>query len=95
MLSPYLLPDEQQDDFGFTSGAAGNWVISDKLLAGGSRTLSFAGIGPSVQLVVDPQGVEGVNACRLAVENPAERGIYIPVLPKCVTSIQALCTLIP
>ncbi len=90
-----LLPHPDPYDFGFTSDAGGNWVISDELFTGGSRTLSFAGVRQSSQLVVNPQGVEGVNTCSLVVENPTMVGIDIPVLAKCVTSIQALCAPIP
>lgn len=90
-----LLPHPGPYDFGFTSDTGGNWVISDDIPIGGSRTLSFAGVRQSSQLVVNPQGVEGVNTCRLVVENPTVIGIDIPVLAKCVTSIQALCTPTP
>ncbi|MBW1906441.1 MAG: hypothetical protein JRH14_14015 [Deltaproteobacteria bacterium] len=89
-----LLP-QAPHDFAFTSDAGGNWVVSDQLLAAGSRTLSFAGVGYENQLVVDPVGVEGVNTCGLAVENPTVIGIDIPVRPKTVTRVQALCAPIP
>lgn len=82
-------------DFAFTSGADGSWVVSDQLLAAGSRTLSFAGVWLDNQLVVDPMGVEGVNTCDLAVENPTVLGINIPLLPKTITRVQALCAPIP
>jgi hypothetical protein len=82
-------------DFGFTNDAGRNWVISEELLAAGSRTLSFAGVRQDSQLVLNPQGVQGVNTCSLVVENPTVVGIDIPVLAKCVTSIQALCTPTP
>jgi len=82
-------------DFRFTSDAAGNWVVSDQLLAAGSRTLSFAGVGYENQLVVLPMGVEGVNTCGLAVENLTVIGIDIPVRPKTVSRVQALCAPIP
>ena len=82
-------------DFAFTCDAGGNWVVSDQLLAAGSRTLSFAGVGYENHLVVDPVGVEGVNTCGLAVENPTVIGIDIPVRPKTVTRVQALCAPIP
>jgi hypothetical protein len=82
-------------DFAFTSDAGGNWVVSDQLLATGSRTLSFAGAGYENQLWVVPVGVEGVNTCSPAVENPAGHGIDIPVLPKTITRVQALCAPIP
>ena len=90
-----LNPPVDPYDFGFTRDANGNWVISDELLSEGSRTLSFAGVRQSSQLVVDPQGVEGMNTCRLVVENPTVTGIDVPVLAKCVTSIQAFCTSTP
>jgi hypothetical protein len=80
-------------DFAFTSDAGGNWVVSDQLLAEGSRTLSFAGVGYENQLVVVPVGVEGVNTCGLA-ENPTVIG-SLPVRPKTVTRVQALCAPIP
>ena len=86
----FLLPQAPYD-FAFTSDAGGNWVVSDQLLAAGSRTLSFAGVGYENQLVVDAMGVEGVNTCGLAVENPTVIGINIPVQPKTVTRVQALC----
>ena len=89
---PHLYPPY---DFRFTSDAAGNWVVSDQLLAAGSRTLSFAGVGYENQLVVDPMGVEGVNTCGLAVENLTVIGIDIPVRPKTVSRVQALCAPIP
>jgi hypothetical protein len=90
-----LLPHLEPYDFGFTRDAGDNWVISDELLSEGSRTLSFAGVRQSSQLVVDTQGVDGMNTCRPVVENPPVTGIDIPVLAKCVTSIQALCTPTP
>jgi hypothetical protein len=89
-----LLPQAPYD-FSFTSDAGGNWVVSDQLLAAGSRTLSFAGVGYAHQLVVDPVGVEGVNTCGLAVENHTVIGIDIPVLPKTITCVQALCAPTP
>lgn len=85
--SPY--PDPA--DFGFTSDAGGNWVISEELLPAGSRILSFSGVQQSSAgtALLDPQGVEGVNTCDLA-ENPAFTG-GLPVRPKTVTRVQALC----
>jgi hypothetical protein len=90
----FTYPDPPYD-FAFTSDAGGNWVVSDQLLAEGSRTLSFAGAGYENQLWVVPMGVEGVNTCSPAVENPAGHGIDIPVLPKTITRVQALCAPIP
>jgi hypothetical protein len=84
-----------------TNRAQSWWLDSRNRVSGipgpiqGSRTLSFAGVRQSSQLVVNPQGVEGVNTCSLVVENPTMVGIDIPVLAKCVTSIQALCAPIP
>jgi len=80
-------------DFGFTSDAGGNWVISEELLPAGSRILSFSGVQQSSAVVLNPQGVEGVNTCGLA-ENPAFIG-SLPVRPKTVTRVQALCAPIP
>ena len=76
-------------DFGFTSDAGGNWVISEELLPAGSRILSFSGVQQRSAVMLNPQGVEGVNTCGLAEDSTVVGSL--PIRPKTVTRVQALC----
>jgi len=70
--------------------ADGNLVLSDELIAGGGRDLTFFGVDLTDELTVTPRGVDGVSTCSL--EHP---GTVYPVLARSWTDVQVDCESIP
>ncbi|MGB5373441.1 MAG: hypothetical protein WBN15_06630 [Polyangiales bacterium] len=70
-------------EFAFVEDAAGNLVLSDKLLPGGGPDLGFLNVGVTDELVVTPSG----DSCVLT-----HPGSAYPVKAKFRTKLSAWCT---
>jgi len=86
----------EPSDFSFTTGASGNWVLSDELLAGGEPLLAFSGVTVTDELTVTPIGVEGYTCGPRSPEgDPLPSGIVYPVVAKTFTLVPVGCTPVP
>jgi hypothetical protein len=62
-------------------------VLTNELLPGGGQDLEFLNVGVTDELVVTPEGVDGINECMLRFP-----GLVFPVKAKFRTKPGAWCT---
>lgn len=69
------------------TNATGQEVLTEALLEGGGYELTFYNVGLTAELIVEPEGAQGVNTCEL--KNP---GTVYPVEAKFGTFVGVVCT---